>query len=72
MQTPLSCAIRKLFPNDKLILSYRTCKLTFGVLIAYRKYGLLHNNNPVERYNGKLDDRLKVGVGQNSLKIQTE
>ena len=37
----------------------RTAKLTFGVPIACKKYGLKHNNNPVERYNGKLDDRLK-------------
>lgn len=41
-------------------LFYRTCKLTFGVPIACKKYGLLHNNNPVERYNGKLKDRLKA------------
>jgi transposase-like protein len=40
-------------------LFYRVCKLNFGVPIACKKYGLLHNNNPVERYNGKLDDRLK-------------
>ena len=38
----------------------RTATLTFGVSIAYTKYGLLHNNNPAERYNGKLDDRLKI------------
>lgn len=42
---------------DKLFR--RTAKLTFGVPIACIKFGLLHNNNPVERYNGKLDDRLK-------------
>ena len=38
----------------------RTAYLTFGVPIANKKYGLLHNNNPIERYNGKLDDRLKI------------
>jgi len=38
----------------------RTAKLSFGVPIACKKYGLEHNNNPVERYNGKLDDRLKI------------
>ena len=38
----------------------RTAKLSFRVPIACRKYGLEHNNNPVERYNGKLDDRLKI------------
>jgi len=34
--------------------------LSFGVPIACNKYGLKHNNNPAERYNGKLDDRLKT------------
>lgn len=42
---------------DKLFA--RTCKLTFGVPIACKKYGLKHNNNPVERYNGKIADRIK-------------
>ena len=36
----------------------RTCKLNFGVPIACKKYNLKHNNNPIERYNGKLKDRL--------------
>lgn len=39
-------------------------KLTFGVPIACRKYGLKHNNNPIERYNGKLKDRLKIMRGE--------
>ena len=37
----------------------RTCKLTFGISIAYKKLGLKHNNNPIERHNGKIDDRIK-------------
>ena len=37
----------------------RTCKLTFGIPIAYKKYGLEHNNNPIERHNGKIKDRIK-------------
>jgi len=41
-------------------LFYRVCKLNFGVPIACKKYGLEHNNNPIERYNGKLEDRLKI------------
>ena len=41
-------------------LFYRVAKLSFGVPIACIKYGLLYNNNPVERYNGKLNDRLKI------------
>ena len=40
-------------------LFYRTCRLTFGVPIACKKYNLEHNNNPIERYNGKLKDRIK-------------
>ncbi|HLC76578.1 MAG TPA: hypothetical protein VJH04_00065 [archaeon] len=41
-------------------LFYRTCKLHFGVPIACRKYGLKHNNNSIERYNGKIEDRTKT------------
>ena len=37
----------------------RVCKLNFGVPIACKKYGLKHNNNPIERYNGKTKDRIK-------------
>jgi len=40
-------------------LFYRTCNLTFGVPIACKKYNLEHNNNPIERYNGKIKDRIK-------------
>ncbi len=40
-------------------LFYRTCILTFGVPIACKKYNLEHNNNPIERYNGKIKDRIK-------------
>jgi len=38
----------------------RVAKLQFGVPIACKKYGLEHNNNPIERYNGSLKDRLKT------------
>ena len=41
-------------------LFYRVAKLQFGVPIKCKKYGLEHNNNPIERYNGKLKDRIKV------------
>lgn len=37
----------------------RVCKLNFGVPIACKKYGFKHNNNPIERYNGKSKDRIK-------------
>lgn len=41
-------------------LFYRTCTLQFGVPIACKKYGLKHNNNAIERYNGKIEDRTKT------------
>jgi len=37
----------------------QVCKLNFGVPIACKKYGLEHNNNAIERYNGKTKDRIK-------------
>ena len=40
-------------------LFYRIANLSFGVPIACKKYGLEHNNNPIERYNGKTKDRIK-------------
>ena len=40
-------------------LFYRTAKLNFGVPIACKKFNLKHNNNPIERYNGKIRDRIK-------------
>lgn len=41
-------------------LFYRIAKLQFGVPIKCKKYGLEHNNNPIERYNGKIKDRTKI------------
>ena len=49
------------FANYKSAFSrlfYRTAKLSFGVPIACKKYNLEHNNNPIERYNGKIKDRM--------------
>ncbi len=37
----------------------RVCKLHFGISIAYKKHGVKHNNNAIERYNGKTKDRIK-------------
>ena len=45
-------------------LFYRTCRLTFGVPIACKKFNLEYNNNPIERYNGKLKDRLNAMRGE--------
>lgn len=44
-------------------LFYGKCKLVFGVPIACVKYGLKHNNNPIERYNGDISDRTKTMRG---------
>lgn len=45
-------------------LFFRVAKLVSGVPIVCRKYGLKHNNNAIERYNGKLKDRIKVMRGE--------
>ena len=42
---------------------FRVTKLIAGVPIACRKYGLEHNNNAIERYNGDLKSRLKIMRG---------
>ena len=55
------------FANYKSAFSrlfYRTCKLNFGVPIACKKYNFEHNNNPIERYNGKIKDRLNAMRGE--------
>ncbi len=41
-------------------LFYGVATLVFGVPIACKRNGLKHNNNPVERYNQNLDDRIKI------------
>ena len=41
----------------------RVTKLRFGVPIACHKYGLEHNNNPIERYNGDIKSRTKIMRG---------
>jgi transposase-like protein len=38
----------------------RVCKIVFGVPIACKKYGLKHNNNPIEKYNQDIEDRYKT------------
>lgn len=44
-------------------LFYNVARLQFGVPIKCKKYGLEHNNNWIERYNGKIKDRIKVMRG---------
>lgn len=41
-------------------LFYRIATLQFGVPIKCKTYGVEHNNNPIERYNGKIKDRIKI------------
>lgn len=42
----------------------RVAKLRFGIPIACKKFGLKHNNNAIERYNGKLKDRMNARRGE--------
>ena len=44
-------------------LFYRVAKLRFGIPIKAKKNGLKHNNNHIERYNGKIKDRTKIMRG---------
>lgn len=44
-------------------LFYRVAELRFGIPIACKKFGLEYNNNAIERYNGTIDNRLKVMRG---------
>jgi transposase InsO family protein len=39
---------------------YRIVKLVHGVPIACKRYGLKHNNNPIERHNQDIKQRYKV------------
>ncbi len=44
-------------------LFFHVAKLRFGVPIKAKVAGLEHNNNPIERENGNIKDRLKVMRG---------
>lgn len=46
------------------ILFRNVSKMTHGVPIKATVAGLKHNNNPIERYNGKIKDRIKVIRGE--------
>ena len=46
---------------------YRICRLIHGIPISYKKYGLKHNNNPVERYNEDVKQRYKIMRGFKSF-----
>lgn len=45
-------------------LFYRVAELQFGVPIACKKFGRKYNNNAIERYNGKLKDRMNARRGE--------
>lgn len=42
------------------ILFGRVARLIFGIPIKYRKYGVKHNNNAIERYNREIKRRIIV------------
>lgn len=42
------------------ILFRRVAKLIFGIPIKYKKFGVKHNNNPIERYNKEIKRRIIV------------
>lgn len=45
-------------------LFFRVAILHFGVPIKAKVAGLEHNNNPIERYNGDIKDRIKIMRGE--------
>ncbi len=45
-------------------LFFRVATLHFGVSIKAKVAGLNHNNNPIERYNGDIKDRIKIMRGE--------
>ena len=42
---------------------FRVAKINFGVPIKAKAAGLKHNNNPIERENGNIKDRIKIMRG---------
>jgi len=42
------------------ILFKRIAKLIFGIPIKYKKFGVKHNNNAIERYNKEIKRRMIV------------
>lgn len=51
------------YKNAWSVLFRGVTKLTFGIPIKAKAAGLEHNNNAIERYNGKIKDRIKVMRG---------
>lgn len=51
------------YKSATMKLFYRVAKIVAGVPIACKRYGLKHNNNYIERYNGKTKDRIKTMRG---------
>ena len=45
-------------------LFFRVATLRFGIPIKLKVAGLKHNNNPIERYNGDIKDRIKIMRGE--------
>ena len=65
------CQRKIIFVSDKFgnykgafnKLFFRVATLRFGVPIKAKIGGLKHNNNPIERYNGDIKDRIKIMRG---------
>ena len=50
------------------ILFRRVAKLVFGIPIKYKKFGVKHNNNAIERYNREIKRRIIVFESFKSIK----
>lgn len=48
------------FKSAFKILFGRVAKLVFGIPIKYKKFGVKHNNNAIERYNREIKRRIVI------------
>lgn len=48
------------YKNGAIYYFSRRAKIVFGIPIACKKYGLKHNNNPIEKYNQDIKDQIKT------------
>ena len=55
------------YKNGAIHYFYRTARIIAGVPIACKKYGLKHNNNPIEKYNQDIGDQIKTKRGFGSF-----
>ena len=55
------------YENGAIHYFYRAAHIVAGVSIACKKYGLKHNNNPIEKYNQDIGDQIKTKRGFGSF-----